>query len=131
MKGSTRSLVPSTAPSGAAAPPGPWVDVIIPCYNQGRFLTTAVDSVLAQSYPHVGVIVVDDGSTDDTPAVAARYGDRIRYLRKENAGLSAARNTGLLVARGEWVLFLDSDDTLPREMVAQHMAVVRVTVSKA
>jgi glycosyltransferase involved in cell wall biosynthesis len=103
-------------------PAGPLVEAIIPCYNQGRFLAEAVDSVLGQSYPHVGVIVVDDGSTDDTSAVAARYGERIRYIRKENAGLSAARNTGLLEARGEWVLFLDSDDYLPRDMVAQHMA---------
>jgi glycosyltransferase involved in cell wall biosynthesis len=90
----------------------PWIDVIIPCYNQGRYLAEAVESMLGQSYPHVGVIVVDDGSTDDTSAVAARYGERIRYIRKENAGRCAARNTGILEARGEFVVFLDADDYL-------------------
>src|SRR5262249_54531372 len=90
----------------------PRVDVIIPCYNQGRFLAQAVASVLAQTYPHVGAVVVDDGSTDDTPEVAARYGHRIRYVRKPNAGLGAARNSGLLEASADFVLFMDSDDFL-------------------
>jgi glycosyltransferase involved in cell wall biosynthesis len=103
----------------------PRVDVIIPCYNQGHFLSEALDSVLTQSYPHVGAIVVDDGSTDNTPQVAARYGDRIRYVRKENAGLSAARNTGLLEADAEFVLFLDSDDALRPDMLARLMEAAR------
>jgi glycosyltransferase involved in cell wall biosynthesis len=104
----------------------PRVDVIIPCYNQGRFLVQAIDSVLAQTYPHVGAIVVDDGSTDDTPEVAARYGDRIRLLRKANAGLGAARNSGLLEARGDFVLFMDSDDFLRPDTIEQHMRAARM-----
>jgi glycosyltransferase involved in cell wall biosynthesis len=95
--------------------------VITPCYNQGHFLAEAIDSILAQSYPHRELIVVDDGSTDQTAAVAAGYGDRIRYLYKPNAGLSAARNTGLLQATGEFVLFLDSDDALDPAAIERHV----------
>jgi teichuronic acid biosynthesis glycosyltransferase TuaG len=90
---------------------GPLVSVIIPSYNYGRFVTQAVDSALAQTYANVEVIVVDDGSTDDTRARLAPYGDRIRYIYQENQGLSAARNTGIRHATGEWIAFLDSDDT--------------------
>lgn len=100
---------------------GPVVSVITPCYNQGHFLAEAIDSVLGQSYPHVELLVVDDGSTDQTAAVAAGYGNRIRYLYKANAGLSAARNTGLLAATGEFVLFLDADDALHPEALQRHV----------
>jgi glycosyltransferase involved in cell wall biosynthesis len=99
----------------------PTVSVVIPCYNQGQFLAEAIDSALEQSYPHVKVIVVNDGSTDNTPAVAARYGDRIQYIEKKNAGLSAARNTGILASTGEFVHFLDSDDRLQPDMLEKQM----------
>lgn len=90
------------------------VTVIIPCYNYARFLPDAVESALFQASPEldVEVFVVDDGSTDETSQVAARYGDRIRYHYQENAGLSAARNTGMAQARHDLVLFLDADDAL-------------------
>jgi glycosyltransferase involved in cell wall biosynthesis len=86
------------------------ISVIIPAYNYGRFLRDAVDSALAQTCPAFEVIVVDDGSTDDTPQILAGYGDRIVVIRQENLGTSAARNAGIAAARGEYVSFLDADD---------------------
>ena len=90
----------------------PIISVIIPCYNHGGYLGKAIDSVLGQSYPNVEVIVVDDGSSDDTREVAAAYGEKVRYIYKENGGLSAARNTGLEHAKGAYIVFLDADDWL-------------------
>ena len=88
----------------------PLVTCVVPVYDGERFLAEALDSALAQDYEPMEIVVVDDGSTDGTPDVAAGYGDRIRYLRQENAGPSAARNRGLEASRGEFVSFLDADD---------------------
>jgi glycosyltransferase involved in cell wall biosynthesis len=87
------------------------ISVIIPCYNQAQFLDEAIESALAQSYRRVEVIVVDDGSTDDTATVAARYPD-VRYIHQANRGLAAARNTGIRHSRGGYLAFLDADDLL-------------------
>jgi glycosyltransferase involved in cell wall biosynthesis len=96
------------------------VSVIIPTYNYARFVGEAVDSVLAQTLPPLEVIVVDDGSTDGTAEVLARYGDRIRVLRQKNAGVAMARNAGIAAARGEYLAFLDSDDAwYPRKLELQ------------
>ena len=89
----------------------PLVSVVIPCYNQGRFLGDAVESVRGQTYGNVEVVVVDDGSTDDTAVVAASYPD-VRLVRQSNAGLSAARNAGLAASAGAFLVFLDADDRL-------------------
>jgi len=100
----------------------PLVSIIIPGYNQGRYLTESVDSAVGQTYPCIEVIVVDNASTDETDAVAARYGDRIRYHKQtRNAGASAARNVGLDLARGDYVKFVDADDSLCPEQVAWQM----------
>lgn len=101
----------------AVVQPGvPLVTVAVACYNQGRYLASALESVRDQSYPHVEIIVVDDGSTDDTAEVTANYPE-VYYIRQENQGLSAARNTGLHAARGEYIVFLDADDRLlPRAL---------------
>jgi len=89
----------------------PLVSVIIPCYNQGRFLKDAIESVFNQSYPRREIIVVDDGSTDDTAQVAANY-DGITLLRQENRGLPSARNAGFEASSGDHIVFLDADDKL-------------------
>ena len=87
------------------------VSVVVPCFNQAHFLPEAIESVLAQTYPNVETIVVDDGSTDNTSAVAERY-PGVRAVRQHNQGLAAARNAGLNVATGAYVVFLDADDLL-------------------
>ncbi|HEY3188694.1 MAG TPA: glycosyltransferase family A protein, partial [Solirubrobacteraceae bacterium] len=86
------------------------MSIIVPCHNGARFLADALDSALAQTHPAIEVIVVDDGSTDDTPAILARYAGRVRALRQQNRGPSAARNVALAVAPGDYVAFLDADD---------------------
>jgi glycosyltransferase involved in cell wall biosynthesis len=87
------------------------VSIVIPCYRQGRWLRTAVDSCLAQSYSPIEIIVINDGSDDDSESIAKSIG-KIRYYHQENAGQSSARNLGLRHSYGEYVLFLDADDAL-------------------
>jgi glycosyltransferase involved in cell wall biosynthesis len=88
----------------------PLVSVIIPCYNQGRFLTEAIGSAVSRDFP-VEIVVVDDGSTDDTAAIAAAF-SQVRTVRQPNRGLSASRNRGLAESTGRFVIFLDADDRL-------------------
>lgn len=96
------------------------VSVIIPTYNRSSDCKTAVESVLSQTYGDVEVLVVDDGSIDDTGEVISGLDERVRYIRQANAGVSAARNTGLDAASGEYIAFLDSDDAwLPWKLEAQ------------
>jgi glycosyltransferase involved in cell wall biosynthesis len=98
----------------------PPVSVIIPTYNRGWILHEALESVLAQDYPDFELIVVDDGSTDRTPAVLQRYGNRLRVLAQKNRGVSAARNRGIAAAKANLIAFLDSDDLwLPGKLKAQ------------
>lgn len=101
----------------------PLISVIIPCYNYGRFLSEAVNSVLCQQKDGlpVEVIVVDDGSTDDTPAVAQGLGSSICYIHQENQGLSAARNAGMRAAQGNFLVFLDADDLLTANTLNSHL----------
>lgn len=100
----------------------PLVSVIIPCFRQAQYLREAIDSALAQTYPAIEILVVNDGSDDDTEAVAKSYGDRIRYIYRDNGGLSAARNTAIAQARGMYLKFLDADDVLHPEQIAWQAA---------
>jgi glycosyltransferase involved in cell wall biosynthesis len=88
----------------------PFISVIIPAFNREHFVARAVTSVLHQTYPHLEVIVVDDGSTDGTVAALAPFAGKIQLLRQPNRGVSTARNLGIRAARGPWIAFLDSDD---------------------
>lgn len=93
----------------------PLVSVIIPTYNGACYLGEAVKSVLRQTYKNLECIVVDDGSTDDTPEIINKLGggdSRVKYFYKRNGGLSSARNFGIAKSKGEWIQFLDSDDWL-------------------
>ena len=100
--------------------PHPSVTVVIPCFNQGRFLANAIRSVQNQRYEPLETIVVDDGSTDETAEVAAACGTRV--IRQPNRGVGAARNTGLNVAGGELVIFLDADDELLPDAIESGVA---------
>lgn len=99
----------------------PVVSVIIPSYNHGRFVERAIDSALAQSVP-CEVIVIDDGSTDDTQQRLARYGDRIRNIHQANRGLAASRNLGISLAKADLIAFLDADDEWLPEKLARQVA---------
>ena len=100
----------------------PLVSVIIPTYNRCAYLHEAIASVLAQTYAPLELIVVDDGSSDDTPELLYRYRDRLKVIRQSNQGVSAARNRGIRAARGEWIALLDSDDVWQPEKLALQTA---------
>lgn len=97
----------------------PLVSIVIPTYNYGHGVAEAIDCSLRQTYPNVEVIVVDDGSLDNTRDVLAKYGNSIKAIYKPNGGVSTARNAGFEISRGEYLLFLDSDDLIPPDKVAK------------
>lgn len=99
----------------------PKVSVVIPTYNRAYCVGDAIRSVLEQTYKDFEIIVIDDGSTDNTSEVLAEFGGKIRVIRQENAGVSAARNAGIRVARGQWIAFLDSDDVWEHEKLYVQM----------
>jgi glycosyltransferase involved in cell wall biosynthesis len=101
----------------------PLISVIIPTYNSAPYLPEALDSVLAQTYTPIEVLVIDDGSTDNTTAIMARYGDQAVFIRQARSGPSGARNKGIAEAKGAYIAFLDADDTwLPSKLKKQLMA---------
>jgi len=102
-------------------PNPPLVSVVIPCYKQAHFLPQAIESALSQTHRPIEVIVVDDGSPDNTAAVVARY-PQVRYLRQENRGLGGARNSGFRISKGEYILFLDADDRFMPDAAAAHLS---------
>ncbi len=98
----------------------PQISVIIPTFNRAWSLARAIDSVLTQTFAPKEIIVVDDGSTDETAQVLAGYGDRIQVLTRPNAGVSSSRNAGICHSTGEWIALLDSDDEwMPEKLACQ------------
>jgi glycosyltransferase involved in cell wall biosynthesis len=98
----------------------PTISIIVPCYNQASFLPETLNSVLAQTAANWECIIVNDGSTDDTEAVAKEWAakdERFKYIHQQNSGLSAARNTGIESAKGEYILPLDADDLIGKEYI--------------
>ena len=96
------------------------ISVVIPAYNVGAHISRAIESVLAQTRQADEIIVVDDGSTDETATQVKKYGEKVKYIYQENAGAGAARNTGIKAAQFAWIAFLDSDDEwLPEKLKLQ------------
>lgn len=106
------------------------VSVIIPCYNHGRYLSKAIESVLGQTYTHFEIIVVDDGSTDKTKEVAQNYKE-VKYVSQINQGLSAARNTGIDQSIGQYLVFLDADDWLLPNALLTNLNAIQVSLQLA
>lgn len=103
------------------------VSVVVPCYNHGRFLEATIQSVLDSSYKDLEIVIVDDGSTDDSADVAReliKMFANIRFVSQVNAGPSAARNNGIRQAKGEYILPLDADDLIGRDYISQAVAVL-------
>ena len=103
------------------------VSVVIPTYNRADFICDAIDSVLNQTHSNIEIIVVDDGSTDNTSAVLEKYQDRIKIIRQENQGCSAARNSGIRFCSGNYVAFLDSDDKWLPQKTEEQLALLNQT----
>ncbi len=104
----------------------PFFSVVIPTFNRWPLVGDAIDSVLAQTFESFELIVVDDGSTDDSARIIEeQYGDRARIIRQANKGVSSARNAGIAAAKAAWIVFLDSDDLwTPDKLERQHKAII-------
>lgn len=91
----------------------PSISVVIPCFNSEKWIGLAIDSIFSQNYPEIEIIIVNDGSTDDTATILKRYSDKVRVIEQKNCGVSVSRKTGCENASGTYVKFLDADDILP------------------
>jgi glycosyltransferase involved in cell wall biosynthesis len=103
----------------------PLVSAVIPAFNAARFIEQAIDSVLAQTYTNYEIIVVDDGSSDDTLEKLKSYGNKVTIISQPNKGVSSARNAGIMKSRGEWVAFLDADDYWEKEKLARQIDYIK------
>lgn len=105
----------------------PKISVVIPCYNGSRYIEKCVKSLMAQSYTNLEIIIVNDGSTDDTEEKVAAFLDdpRIKYIKQENGGEAAARNTGIKASEGEFLGFVDIDDYVEPEMYSKLYAAIK------
>jgi glycosyltransferase involved in cell wall biosynthesis len=100
----------------------PRVSVIVPCHNAGRYLAEALSSACAQVPPPADILVIDDGSTDNSAEIADSFGPLVRCIRQENRGISEARNRGIALAHGTWLAFLDADDIWTADSLSARMA---------
>ncbi|MCP4711182.1 MAG: glycosyltransferase family 2 protein, partial [Planctomycetes bacterium] len=100
------------------------ISVIIPTFNRANYIEEAVNSVLSQTYDAIELIIIDDGSTDNTRQLLSEYGDELRYYRQDNQGIAAARNRGVTHATGDYLAFLDSDDIWMKDKLQRQMAVL-------
>jgi glycosyltransferase involved in cell wall biosynthesis len=107
-------------------PSDPLVSIVMPAYNYARFLPDAIDSILSQDYPRIELIVIDDGSTDDTPDVLASYGSRLWWVRQPNAGQTVALNHGWRQATGDVIGYLNADDVLVPGAIAAAVDALRM-----
>jgi glycosyltransferase involved in cell wall biosynthesis len=106
-----------------AAPPQPLVSIVVPSYNGAKFLREALDSILAQTYPNIEILLLDDASSDETPAIAEEYADRVRYVRQPtNLGIYDNVNVGIGLARGSYIATYHADDTYLPGMVQAEVA---------
>jgi glycosyltransferase involved in cell wall biosynthesis len=115
----------ATRAGSGADPDSPLVTIIVLCHNYGRFLAEAIGSALAQTYSNLEVMVVDDGSTDDTLEVAARYGDSIRVVTHPNYGIERTCNDAVARANGRYFAFLSADDVFEPTYVEDLMRALR------
>jgi len=102
----------------------PKVSVIIPTYNCGQYICEAIDSVLAQTYKDIEIIIVDDGSSDNTKNVVLMYKDKIKYIYQNNKGEAGARNRGIKEAQGEFIAFIDADDIWLENKLEKQMEII-------
>ena len=117
--------------ASGAAETDPQISVVIPTFNRGHLIGRAIESVLWQSRQPAEIIVVDDGSTDDTQAQVAAFGRAVKYLFQQNSGASMSRNRGVAEASSEWIAFLDSDDLWAKDYLARMSYAIRVTSGMA
>ena len=106
------------------------ISILVPVYNVSSYLRDCLDSILRQTYPSIEIICINDGSTDNSLEILNEYKDkdsRITVISQTNSGLSAARNTGLEVAKGEWVTFVDSDDCIHNKFIERTVFVILKT----
>ena len=101
--------------------------VIIPCFNGSKFIVETLESVVAQTLPPLEIIVIDDGSTDDSAAKAESFGSPVRVIRQRNQGESVARNRGIAEAKGEWIAFLDADDRWEPQKLEKQLGLAQQT----
>lgn len=105
----------------------PKISVIIPCFNAEKYIAAAIRSVLAQNWPNLEIMVVDDGSSDNSAELVRNIFPEVRLIQQANQGVAAARNNGIAQAQGEWIAFLDADDIwLPGKLQAQHQQLISV-----